>query len=747
VDGGDAECDPAQAMLWGLGRSAALEHPRDWGGLVDLPRDPDDDDLAALCAAPSAGGGEDQLAVRRGGLLACRVVRAEAGPGPGREPGPETGPGPETPWRPHGTVLVTGGTGALGARAARWLAAHGAGRLVLTGRRGPDAPDAGRLVAELDGLGARATVVACDMADRAAVAELVASLRSLPDGERLTAVVHAAGVSGGLTPLGELDAAGFTEVLAGKAVGAAHLDELLGDTPLEAFVMFSSVAGVWGSGGQAAYAAGNAFLDALAHRRRARGLPATSVAFGPWAGAGMAADPALRDRLRERGLRPLPPSAALTALWQAVAAGETALTIADVDWRTFLPLFTGARAARLFDDLTPADEDTGPQDPGPVSAAARLLALPAEERPAALLELVRTEAAAVAGCPSPEDIDPHRRFLELGFDSVASVELGRRLVRATGLALPTPVVFEHPTAAELAEHLAGELASGEPPAVAAPTEPSGLRDLYRHACLTGRLTEGLELLKAAARLRPRFTAHDTATEAVPAIVRLAAGPAAPALVCLPSIIAPSGANSFARLAQHLDGLRDLYALPHPGFGDGEPLPATAEALIDLHALALAEHFGGTPVALAGYSAGGWLAHAVAARMEEIGAGPAAVVLLDTLHPGQQVAEESVKRQISRIAASDQAFALMTDAQLTAQGTYIDLLKGWAPGPLTAPVLVLRSAEGIPRDVRVDDTHNLACRPSWGPGHETLDVAGDHQSIMNEDARSTAEALHRRLARL
>ncbi|WP_290063286.1 SDR family NAD(P)-dependent oxidoreductase, partial [Amycolatopsis solani] len=167
------------------------------------------------------------------------------------------------PWQPRGTVLVTGGTGALGAHVARWLATAGAEKIVLTSRRGRQAPGAEDLVTELTGLGAEVTIAACDVADRAALAELLDGIR---DG--LTAVVHAAG-TGGATPLDDADLGPFADILAAKVAGAEHLDALLGDTELDAFVLFSSIAGVWGSGGQSAYGAANAHLDALARRRRA----------------------------------------------------------------------------------------------------------------------------------------------------------------------------------------------------------------------------------------------------------------------------------------------------------------------------------------------------------------------------------------------------------------------------------------------------------------------------------------------
>ncbi len=248
---GDTPPSSVPAQLWGLGRVIGLEYPGHWGGLVDLPGALDEraaDRLAGLLAEP---GGEDQLAIRAHGVLARRLRPAR--PAPAGEP-----------WRPRGTVLVTGGTGALAAHVARWLGRSGAEHLVLTSRRGEAAPGAAELAEELRGYGCAVTIAACDVAERKAVEALLDSLDHPP-----LAVVHAAGLPQSGT-LAETGLAEFEDVLAAKVAGAAHLDALLGDD-LEAFVLFSSNSGVWGSAGQGAYAAANAYLDALAEQRRARG--------------------------------------------------------------------------------------------------------------------------------------------------------------------------------------------------------------------------------------------------------------------------------------------------------------------------------------------------------------------------------------------------------------------------------------------------------------------------------------------
>ena len=233
---------------------------------------------------------EDQVAVRATGIAVRRLTHAPSKPS-------------TRPWVPRGTILITGGTGGLGGQVARWAAAEGAEHLVLTSRRGPSAPGLEQVRAELTALGARVTVLACDLGDRDAVAGLLASL----DGD-LTAVVHAAGVAQD-QPLMTADGAHLDRVLAGKVDGAIHLDDLLADTPLDAFVVFSSISGIWGSGGQVAYSAANAGLDAVVQRRREAGRVATAVAWGPWAQVGMTDDPQLERQVAPPGPDPDRPAA------------------------------------------------------------------------------------------------------------------------------------------------------------------------------------------------------------------------------------------------------------------------------------------------------------------------------------------------------------------------------------------------------------------------------------------------------
>nr|BBA66512.1 type I polyketide synthase [Actinoallomurus fulvus] len=425
----DAPVDPDAAMVWGLARVFGLEHPRAWGGLADLPAAVDAGTAGRLAAVLTGAGGEDQLALRSTGVLARRLRRAGARTPAGRA------------WRPSGTVLVTGGSGGIGRHVATWLAASGAERLVLLSRRAQDAGWHREL-------GVPVTVAACDVADRTALARVLDSLDEDP-----TAVFHTAGTTA-LTPLAETTPEEFAEVTRAKVVGAANLHDLLGGRALDAFVLFSSVAGVWGSGGQGAYAAANAYLDALAERRRAEGMPATSVAWGPWAGGGMVADGDAEDRLRRQGLPAMDPGRALGELRRALDRDETTLVVSDVDWPTFAPLFTSARPRPLISEIAVPVERPAEDRP---DLRERLSGRAGKDREQALVELVRRAIAAVLGHRTPDTVPADRAISELGFDSLTAMELRTRLAAETGLRLPATLAFEHPTAEALARHLAGEL--------------------------------------------------------------------------------------------------------------------------------------------------------------------------------------------------------------------------------------------------------------------------------------------------
>ncbi|MFF2853004.1 SDR family NAD(P)-dependent oxidoreductase [Streptomyces sp. NPDC058001] len=446
---------PLQAQVWGLGRVAGLEMPQRWGGLIDLPETPDARAAGRLRAAVTDSGDEDQLALRPSGVFVRRLVRA-----------PLDGRTTAKQWSPTGTALVTGGTGGLGAHVARWLAAQGAEHVVLTSRRGPDAAGSNELSAELEELGARVTIAACDMADRDSVSALLDRLRD--EGSPVRTVVHAAGVPGRFVGLADAQLSDLAETLGAKATGAQTLDELLGqDDDVDAFVLFSSNAGIWGGSGQGAYAAANAHLDALADRRRARGLAATSVAWGMWDGDGLANEQGMGEALSLRGLRAMDPALAITALHQALDRDETTLSVTDMDWERFVSLFTVARPSPLLAELPQvqqllkAPEEAAEESVSRSALDRRLAGLPVAERHRVLMELVQAQAATVLGHAKPDEVEPERGFLESGFGSLTAVELRNRLNEATGLRLPASTVYDHPNPAALARHLHAQLQQGE----------------------------------------------------------------------------------------------------------------------------------------------------------------------------------------------------------------------------------------------------------------------------------------------
>ncbi|WSA62835.1 SDR family NAD(P)-dependent oxidoreductase [Streptomyces microflavus] len=425
VAAGDAP-DPDAAAAWGLLASAQAEAP----GRIVLVDAPQDTGTEALAAAVATG--EPRLAVRPEGVLVPRLR-------PVRDQGSAARP----PWHPEGTVLITGGTGTLGALVARHLVTeHGVRRLLLAGMRGEQAPGAGELREELTVLGASVTVAACDVANREQLAELLASV---PAEHPLTGVVHTAGVLdnglvSGMTPKR------LAAVLAPKADAARHLDELTRGLGLAAFVLFSSTTGTFGAPGQSNYAAANAFLDALAARRAADGLPATSVAWGLWRTGGINAhlDDRELDRFEQDGFRAVTDAEGLALFDRALAAGRPTLLVGAV----------AVRASAAAPDTAAAGTAGAPgAGSGAVPLGERLAELSAPEREPYLLALVVREVASVLGHASAASVAPDRPFQDLGFNSLTAVELRNRLTAAAGLPLPATLVFDHPSPAALAAHL------------------------------------------------------------------------------------------------------------------------------------------------------------------------------------------------------------------------------------------------------------------------------------------------------
>ncbi|WP_342752611.1 type I polyketide synthase [Actinopolyspora alba] len=447
VSTGDADPvhHPLQSLVWGLGRVVGLEHPDHLGGLVDVPENLDATALAELPSVLAAHDDEDQLALRpnpAGGVrrMVRRVVRARP-------------PHRRKDLAFEGAVLVTGGTGGLGARTARWLAecARGPLHLVLVSRRGGDAPGVGALRTELAELGVKVTVAGCDVADRGELARLLGGLD-----EPVRAVFHAAGTSE-LVPLSQLDAEAIEPQLASKVAGAANLHALLDPEPLEAFVLYGSIAGFWGSGEQGAYAAANAFLDGLSRYRNDRGMAATVLHWGPWAEGGMVTEEA-DAQLRRRGLEPMAPEAAFRGLELALRGGRPSLVVANVDWSRFAPSFSFARSRPLLHGVAEAElaltENSSTGEPGDESHQhTRLRDAAPEERADVALDIVREEVAAVLGMSGPEAIAVDQSFQEIGLDSLLAVQVQQRLSTVVDQKLSPSLLFDHPTARALAEFL------------------------------------------------------------------------------------------------------------------------------------------------------------------------------------------------------------------------------------------------------------------------------------------------------
>jgi acyl carrier protein len=434
-----------QAGVWGLGRVAGQEFPERWGGLIDLPAALDERIGRWLCAV-LAGCGEREVAVRPAGVFARRLARA-----------PRLIDRP--PWQPRGTVLVTGGTGAIGGHVARWAAGQGAPRVVLASRSGPGADGVAVRAAALTAAGGTAVnVIACDAADREQVAGLLARIGA--DGPPLTAVMHTAGVlDDGL--LDGLDTSRLAGVLAAKAAGAAHLDELTRDLALDQFVLFSSAAATLGGAGQGNYAAANAYLDGLAQHRAGLGLAGLSLAWGPWAGGGVAqSSDAIRQRMRRGALPEMDPALAVQALGHALGAGDSLLALMDVNWAQF-----AAAPAPFLRDLPDVIELAREAAAGPADAISddltrQLTALPRTRQLQVLTSLVQTAAATVLGHSSSDSIEGDRSFSDLGFDSLTSLEMRQQLNALTGLRLPATLLFDCPTPAILAEYLRAKAVDG-----------------------------------------------------------------------------------------------------------------------------------------------------------------------------------------------------------------------------------------------------------------------------------------------
>ncbi len=772
----------ASAPLWGLMRSAQTEHP---GRFVLVDVDGEEASWAMLAAAVTAAASRDepQLAVRDGVALAPRLARVCAVASAVTPAGAADATAGQTQVLDaegtvseegtvlegavlegtvlegtvlegavsegavsEGTVLITGGTGYLGGLLARHMVAErGVRQLVLASRSGRDAPGAVELESELSGMGARVRIAACDVCDREQLAGLV---RSIPAEHPLRVVVHAAAVlDDGV--IGSLTTERLERVLAVKLDAAWYLHELTEQLDLSAFVLFSSSAGVLGTPAQGSYAAANTFLDALAAYRAARGLPGVSMAWGWWGSTGgLSGDLVEVDsrRMARMGVQPLSVGEGME-LFDATCAGERPLVV---------PLRLDAAALRvqaqagmlwpLLRGLVRAGAG-GAYGPAQGSLSRALAAASEGERGELVLRAVREQIAVIVGLASPEQVDPQRPLVELGFDSLAAMELRVRLNAMSGLRMPANVVFDRPTPAALAAYLDGQLADSRgggdrpgaaqaPSAGSAPAHdgpPGTLVSLFHEARERGSEDEFMEMLMSASRFRPVFDAA-SAAEADPRLVKLSEGAAGAELICVPTLVATSGPHQYVRFARAFDGTRAVWAFGVPGFIEGERLPASVDAVVEALAMAVRGRGVEAPFVLVGYSSGGWLAHAIADRLADAGEPAAAVVLIDT-YPAAGGAAMGVLRAVVGAVGEDDVYGFMGDDRLTAMGAYLRLFADWQAAEIATPTLLVRASEPMPGQAADGEW-----RAFWTLPHATLDVPGSHFTMIEDHAEATARSV-------
>ena len=440
VHGGDPVVGLAVSPLWGMARVIASEHPElvsrrvDFDGTSGLAQQ-----ARQLLDEILAGDAEDEVAYRDGTRFVARLVRAAS----------ET----EKPLRravlhEDGTYLITGGLGGLGLLTGRWMVERGARHLVLLGRRAPNA-EAKALIEQVERLGASVTVIQADVSRRSDMERVLREMEAqLPP---LRGVIHAAGIlDDGV--LRQLARRRFARVLEPKVAGAWHLHVLTRHLPLDFFVMFSSATSLLGSPGQANHAAANAYLDALAHHRRAAGLPALSINWGAWSDIGAAADRAISDRVRTKGVGTIAPSQGLIVLERLLTGSSPQVAILPIDWSR------QSDPRPLFADLQPAMHPPARPQPESSELVRQLAASPSRRRRDLLVDHVRAELTKVLGLGA-EQLGRREGFMELGMDSLTSVELRNRLQKSLGCTLPATVAFDYPTTESLAEFLDGHFAA------------------------------------------------------------------------------------------------------------------------------------------------------------------------------------------------------------------------------------------------------------------------------------------------
>nr|WP_084523619.1 type I polyketide synthase [Nocardia inohanensis] len=721
---------PAQAPIWGLVRAAQAEHPNRLQ-LLDLEGTADHDP-AAVATAAAALASEPEGALRGTNLFVPRLVSHQV---------TEANREPVEPLD-TGTVLITGGTGGLGALFARHLVTeYGARRLVLTSRRGPQAPGVDELCAQLTELGAQVTVAACDVSDRAA---LQALLDEIEPEHPLTGVVHAAGIADhGLIETMTSDR--IDAVFAPKADAAWHLHELTSDQPLSLFVLVASAGGLVLAAGQANYAAANVYLDALATYRRAAGWTATSIDYGLWersSGLGTELSEEDFERMRRQGFPALSEADGLALFDAAVTSGVAQLAALPLD-RAVLRT-RAEHAPALVRGLVPA---SAPRDtPSPLL---ELVGLPSEQRLPLLVEFVRKQAAATLGYADVDLIEVDNVFGEMGFDSLTAVEFRNALRDATGVQLPGTLVFDYPTPQILAKQLDEKLAEGAS-ALANAVDAAAERDrnegvaddslygMFRTAVGREQYSVAFLLLHLAAQLREQFTANDK-LDVEPELIRLTEGAGSPRIICIAPPMAAGGVRQYARVANKLRTARDVVGLAPMGSHAGQPLPTDYAAATKALLQPILDAAEGKPFILFGYSSGGVLAYSVAERLEALGGPtPAGVVLVDSYRVAEGDASEWILKPVAEnMVTNEAAFDRFDPARLTAMGQYIQVLRGIVPGKIAAPTLFLQCAQRIPGVPQ--DFMEWQAQP-WDESHRVVQVDANHFAMLHEGSDQVAAAV-------
>ncbi|WIX77048.1 type I polyketide synthase [Amycolatopsis carbonis] len=693
--------DLAAAAVWGLVKSAQAEHP-DRFVLLDHDTPPSPAVLAAALATA-----EPQLAVRGDRIVVPRLERAS-----------ETPSDPER-WK-RGTVLITGGTSGLGAALARHLVSHrGADRLLLLSRQGARAAGAAQLLAELTDLGAEVTMAACDVADRAELAGVLA------DHGPVTAVVHAAGVLADAT-IESLTPEALVRVLAPKVRGAWNLHELTRGTELSAFVMFSSLSGLLGAAGQGNYAAANTVLDAFAQYRRAQGLPALSLAWGAWSEqGGMTGTLSRQDlqRLASAGLAPMTAAQGFALFDRAVTVDEALVAATRLD-----DTARSTRPYRLLESLvTPPPARAGAEAP-------ELSTMDSGDRIGALADLVRAQLAEVLGHGSPDDIELTVPFEEFGMDSLTSIELRNRLGKLVGLRLPATVIFDHESPAKLAEYLSGVVGTTKASPVSAGAGSFDvLGQAFWSAVDTGRVDEGVELARTVAKLRPTFSTASELDDGV-RIVPLSPPGSGPRLILVPPLVALTGAHLYTRFAAALPGAV-VSSFELPGFAEGEKLPVGRESVIEVLAEAAAKYADGKPFFLGGYSSGGILAHELALVLADRGSAPEGIVFVDTyeINDGNKYFADFQREVFEHMRERENPAAPLNGTRLSAHTWYFETFADWKPAPVPFRSLLVRATKPM-RGMTGD------WQASFESVSRTADALGDHYEIMERTVDVTARAV-------